>query len=81
MHSTSNPFFQISYRIEGTASDSDVVNTVTSVTESIQLVNLQPSTNYIITVTCVNAAGPGNTSTPVEIRTDCKYYPSQNHKG
>ena len=51
--------------------DSDVVNTVISETELIQLVNLEPSTQYIITVTCVNGAGPGNTSSPAEIGTAC----------
>ena len=62
--------FQISYGV--VAADDDSVNTVTSETESIQLLNLEPSTQYIITVTCVNAAGPGNTSSPVEIRTDAR---------
>ena len=31
--------------------------------------NLEPLTEYTITVTCVNAAGPGNTSTPMMIET------------
>ena len=56
------------------AVDSDSVNTVTSKTESIRLVNLEPFTQYIITVTCVNAAGPGNASSPVKIRTDVREY-------
>ena len=42
---------------------------VTSETESIQLVNLEPFTQYTITVTCVNDAGAGNTSSPERIRT------------
>ena len=31
--------------------------------------NLEPLTEYTITVTCVNDAGPGNTSTPMMIET------------
>ena len=32
--------------------------------------NLDPFTEYTITVTCVNAAGLGNTSTPMMIKTN-----------
>ena len=59
-------FFQITYHV-GEIADS---NTVVSDTESVQLVNLEPFTNYTVTVTCVNAAGPGNSSTPVTTRTN-----------
>ena len=32
--------------------------------------NLDPFTEYTITVTCINDAGPGNTSTPMMIKTN-----------
>ena len=41
----------------------------TSEAESILLVGLKPFTDYSITVTCENAAGPGDTSRPLIIRT------------
>ena len=63
-------FPQISYMAEGTVGS----NKNTSETESILLVGLKPFTDYSITVTCENAAGPGNTSRPLIIRTNsCKY--------
>ena len=33
------------------------------------LLNLMPFTSYTITVTCINGAGLGNTSMPVEVQT------------
>ena len=57
---------QVSYGIEGTSDGS----TVTSDTESLQLVNLDPFTSYTVTVTCVNDAGPGNSSLPITRRTN-----------
>ena len=50
---------------EGTAGS----NKNTSEAESILLVGLKPFTDYSITVTCENAAGPGDTSRPLIIRT------------
>jgi hypothetical protein len=57
--------FLISYGIEGTGDGA----TVTSETESVQLMRLDPFTEYTVTVTCVNGAGPGNSSSPVDITT------------
>ena len=53
--------------VEGTTEESTVSM---SELKSVQLSNLKPFTRYTITVTCVNGAGPGNSSDPVTQRTN-----------
>ena len=36
----------------------------------MQLENLKPFTQYTVTITCVNGAGPGNSSSPLTRTTD-----------
>ncbi|CAI8026225.1 Receptor-type tyrosine-protein phosphatase delta [Geodia barretti] len=54
--------YLVSYGIEGT-DDGDTV--ISEREAAVQLVNLKPFTQYTVTVTCVNGAGRGNSSSPL----------------